>query len=135
MSAGDFHSPAYFLAGRSVAAVQRFLPLADLDCTDPDAVLAAARKEIAAALGSPNAERLLSLCVGAVSQRQGAARNAEWDAVTNPLMPAIAMGQARKFVSNHFAEIQRLARTMLSERKLSVGMVCWILDSKPRLAA
>jgi hypothetical protein len=92
MSAGDFHSPAFFLAGRSVAAVRRFLPLGDLDCTDPDSVLAGARSEIAAVLASPNAERLLSLAVGAVSQRQGAARNAAWDAATNPLMQATAMG-------------------------------------------
>jgi len=132
---GDFHSPAFYLAGKAVFAVKRFLPLADLDCTEPDAMLAAARKEIAAVLPSPNAERLLSLCVGAVAQRQGAARNPEWDAVTNPLMQTTAMGQARKFVSSHFSEIQRLARTLLSERRLSVGMVCWILDSKPRLAA
>jgi len=132
---GDFHSPAFYQSGCAVFAVNRFRALSDLDISEPDTVLAAARKEIGDTLAAPNPEHLLSLCVGAVAQRQGAARNPEWDAATNPLMQAIAMGQARKFVSNHFSEIQRIARTLLSERKLSVGMVCWILDSKPRLAA
>ncbi len=123
----DFHSAAFWYAGRSVFAVRRGLSLGDLDIRDPDATLTEAAKEIAASTGS------LSLAVGAVAVRQGAALNPDWRDATAPLDSFALrprMRQARKFVADNHGEILRLARTLLSERQLSVAMLGWILNSK-----
>jgi hypothetical protein len=136
---GDYHSAAYWLAGRAVYAVRRGMPLGDLDIRDPDVVLAAAVKEIDAALAQPvwaladvRRKVLESLMAGAAAQKNGAARNAEWAAAMAPLSESLSIRNvaqgSRRFVSDNWSEILRLARTLLSERRLTAHMLGWILD-------
>jgi len=129
----DYHSAAYWLAGRAVLTARRPQPLTDLDISEPDAVLAAAGKEIADTLAAHHTDAaLLSLAVGAAAQREGAARNAAWSDAVAPLP---RRRDARQFVANERQAIERLARALLAERKLSADMVSWILNAKPQKLA
>ena len=122
----DFHSAAFYMAGRAVHAARTSQPLVALDVSDPNAVLSKAAREIASAVSLPNA-------VGAAAQRQGAARNPARDAATAPLRAPKNEPlwiEANRFVRSERQAIERLARALLSERKLSAEMAAWILNAK-----
>jgi hypothetical protein len=139
----DYHVPAFYTAGLAVYALRRFEPLATLDVTDPDAVLAQVRKDIDDALAAfgaattPQQRRdsdvqLTSVFVGVISQRQGAtAMNREWNEITTPAFQRVALQRCardgRLFVSNHWSHIRRLARTLAAEKTLPVGQAAWLL--------
>jgi hypothetical protein len=123
------------------ACVERFEQLADLDVTDPDAMLAQVRKDTFAAATTPEQRRnsdaqITSAIAGAMSQGQGAtASNHGWNEITTPLFQCVGIQRrardARMFVSNHWPHVRCVARALASERTLPVGQAAWLLDSKP----
>jgi len=105
----DFHSPAYYIAGRSVLAFKSG-EVSDLTVEDPDAVLADVSKDIERAFSEfPTAETsqqqrdaCMAVLVGAMSQRQGAALSAEWNAVTTPLFQLLMAAHRMNRESRQF---------------------------------
>jgi hypothetical protein len=145
----DFHSPAFWLAGRAIFKQNRGHALPDFDVSNPDAVLAAAAKEIAETLAAYlNADphtrpgvalELQAMMAGGTAQRRGAARNPEWGEAVARIErgPAVAFmaQQAGLFVRDHWNEIQRLARTLAAEKRLPAHMATWLVGSKPKVLA
>jgi hypothetical protein len=146
----DFHSAAYWLAGRTVFSLNRGRTVGDLCIADPAAVLAAARADIQGAITAYLREPLSSnrrpgmaleiqsLMAGAESVRRGAARNADWSAAFGPLQAEAAAFMTRSaivLVRDRWHDIQRLGRTLLAERKLDAEMVGWILNAPQKIAA
>ena len=140
----DFHSPAYYIAGRSVLAFKSG-EVSDLTVEDPDAVLADVSKDIERAFSEfPTAETsqqqrdaCMAVLVVAMSQRQGAALSAEWNRLTTPLFQFLAAAhrvnrESRQFIIDEWALIKRLGSTLASEKKLSASQVQWSLDSEPQ---
>jgi hypothetical protein len=137
-------SSSYWLCARAVHAARNGAHPHDLSVLDPDAVLAAARNEIAGALAAFGREQtpetsaaLFSVCVGASAWRKSCARSDEWFDAIKPLEYALTtrniLKNARRFVDDAWPEILRLSRILIENKKLPTHELGWILTR--RLAA
>jgi hypothetical protein len=150
MSNRDFHSAAYWLAGRAIFNLNRGREISDLSISDPVDVLNTARADIASAVAAyirepPSSSRraalalaIQELAAGAESVRRGAARNADWSGAFGPMNAAAVAFLARQSIAlirDRWPDVQRLGRTLLSERQLPAATVAWMLDAKPLRAA
>ena len=71
------------------------------------------------------------LMARAESVRRGAAKNADWSAAFGPLQAEAAAFMTRSasvLVRDRWHDVQRLARTLISERTLDSEMICWLLN-------
>jgi hypothetical protein len=150
LSVLDFHSAAYWLAGRTVFALNRGREVGDLSVADPVDALNSARAEIASAVTayihepkSSNRRPALALTVqelmaGAESVRRGAARNADWSAAFGPMNAAAISFLSRQsiaLVRDRWPDIQRLGRTLAAEKSLPAAMVGFLINAKPQKLA
>ena len=134
-----FRNPAaFYLAGRAVYTLATTGTVEALSVEKPHDVLTNARRDVAGAQvafnGSPEVRRTarslaLSTLVGAISQSRSGLDDA-WEAAMAPIanQPALfaVAAEARKFVSENWGRIRRLALVLCAERQLNVSEVRWI---------
>lgn len=134
-----FRNPAaFYIAGRAVYTLSTSGGVAALSVERPQDVLASAKRDVSGALaafnGSPEVRRTarslaLSTLVGAISQSRSGLDDA-WESAMAPIanQPALfaVAAEARRFVSENWGRIRRLALVLATERQLNVSEVRWI---------
>jgi hypothetical protein len=140
------HYPAaLYVAGKFLFDLEYIRREIDsLTVADPDKILASARSEIADAVSklltapSPEARHEVTvLAAGAVAVREGSPVARAWIAATAQLrVPALQReyGVGQRFASDRARLIQRLARVLSAEKKLSRVAINFIIG-KQRHAA
>jgi hypothetical protein len=128
----DFHSPAYYLAGKTALAFKQLGELADLSVKNPEDVLADVSREIEIAYSEfPKAitsqqqrDACMAVLVGAMAQRQGAALSAEWNAVTTPLFQLLMAAHRMNRESRQFVidDWDQTAGARVGEREKVVSV-------------
>lgn len=131
---------SFYVAGRAVYTVSTSGAVAALSVEKPHDVLTSAKTDVSSALaafnGSPEVRRTarslaLSVLVGAISQSRGGldeAFQAAMSPIANqPALFAIA-AEARKFVSDNWGRIRRLALVLCAERRLNLSEAKWVMN-------
>jgi hypothetical protein len=147
MSNRDFHSAAYWLAGRVIFNLNRGRQISDLSISDPVDTLNSARAEIASAVAAYIHEplsssrrgelalALQSLMAGAEAVRRGAARNPDWSGAFGPMNAAAISFLSRQSIAlirDKWPDVQRLGRTLASEKTMTAAMVGFLVNMKPQ---
>jgi hypothetical protein len=129
----DRYPCAVWLAARFL-----FQPSAgELSVADPSAILAAIgaeiEREIKSMLRGGQSNKVIELCCGAVALR-GCVYSPEWTAATALLRSPVATRQysaAQDFCDQRQHMIERVAKVLTREGKLSAAEARWIADEPP----
>ena len=129
---------SFYTAGRMVYKLSTAGTVEAVSVEKPHDVLTNAKRDVSSALaafnGAPDVRRTarslaLSVLVGAISQTRGGLDEA-WQAAMAPIsnQPALfaIAAEARRFVSENWGRIRRLALVLATERRLNVSEVRWI---------
>ncbi len=141
---------SFYTAGRMVHKLSTAGTVEAVSVEKPHDVLTNAKRDVSVALaafnGAPEVRRTarslaLSVLVGAISQTRGGLDEA-WQAAMSPIanQPALfaVAAEARKFVSENWGRIRRLALVLCAERRLNLSEAKWVMnvdESQPQQMA
>jgi hypothetical protein len=134
----DRYAAALLLTGRFVYAPST----AELCVADPDQIRAAIGVEIETEahkmLLGGSSDKVIELCCGAVALRSFAPKAHEWISSTALLRSPCCTRQyeqSSNFIGNLRNIIERTARTLRQEGKLSAAEMLWLIDLPPTALA
>ncbi len=137
-------SAAFWLSARTLHRLLADKPIVEMSVEDPAIVLDRASGEIRRTMAAffeedtPYRDPMLNILIGAEAVRKCKPAQ-EWSEAIAPLgrapIPQHMTAAARVFAGNRWMLIDRLARELAHEKRMSVSAVLWLLNLPRKVAA